>query len=484
MDWGTSITKIGTTAFKGKETQFGIKDADRLLHLSLIGKTGSGRGAFLTSMVLQDIGRGMGVVLLDSTGGVADLLLERLPEEVRSKLVYIDPSDAEYPFSWNPIEDFRALPESRGVELLTSFLISMYRLRPNELSTFFAQKLFTNPEGTTLSLYDAVTEISYRDTLFPPGSDDRNSFEKALAASQEAVETILRNGRYLAKDTLMRNVLGQRASRFSLQSLGNSSIVVVDLSRVKMFPTRFTPLVRMFAQGTRASSVVSKIPPALYLHDVVRLLSDRDLDWLFNERTIAGVISDAVHVEEDKDFREKTLARSGSVVAFAPASFDAPIIERVFFPYIGVEDFDKLDAGELAVALTIDGVRSRPFFAHCLSLPQRENVSRHDLQVFSRERYSSPRHLIDQLFIKKKPEPPKGQDPASFSSAFRSIFAKGQGGATAGGGAAPSVSAPVPQPSTPTPAKKVEQKADISTEPQEISEEELRQMLHVKPISR
>lgn len=484
MDWGTSITKIGTTAFKGKDTKFGIKDADRLLHVSLIGKTGSGRGAFLTSMLLQDMGRGMGVVLLDATGGVADLLLERLPEDVRSKLIYVDPSDAEYPFSWNPLEDLRALPESKGVELLTSYLISMYRLRPNELSTFFARKLFTYTEGTTLSLYDAVTEISYRDTVFPPGSDERNSFEKALAASQEAVETILRNGRYLAKDTLMRNVLGQRASRFSLQSLTNGSIVVVDLSRVKMFPTRFTPLVRMFAHGARAASVLSKIPPSLYLHDVIRLLSDRDLDWLFTERTIAGVISDAVHVEEDKDFREKTLSRSGSVVAFAPAPFDGPIIERVFFPYIGPEDFDKLDAGELAVALTIDGVRSRPFFAHCLQLPQRENVSRHDLQVFSRERYSSPRHVIDQMFIKKKPEPPKGQDPASFSSAFRSIFAKGQASGAAGVTGAPSAGVADPKPLASAPTKKVEQKADINTEPQEISEEELRKMLHVKPVSR
>jgi hypothetical protein len=484
MGWGTGITKIGITAFKGKETQFGIKDNDRLLHLSLIGKTGSGRAGFLTAMMLQDIERGMGAVLLDGTGNVAELLLERLSVDARSRLIYIDPSDAEYPFSWNPLDDIRALPPERSEDFLKSLLISMYRLRPNALSDYVAKKLLSLKDGTILSLYDAVTDIGYRDSIFPPDSPERAEFESAFDASPEAVETIQRNGRYLAKDTLMRNLLGQRTSKFTLQALAHGAVVVVDLSRVKMFPTRFTPLVRVFAHGARLASVVSSLPPSLYAHDVIRLLSDRDLEWFFNERSIAGVISDAVHVEEDKDFREKTLARSGSVAAFAPATYDAPIIERVFFPYIGPEDFHKLDVGELAVTLTIDGVRTRPFFAHALPVPPRENVSRHDIQVSSRERYATPRHVVDQLFVRRKTEKPKEADPAAFSSAFRSIFAKGaqDGASPAAPKIPPKITGAQPAASAPKEQAKPAEKADVNTEPQEVSEEELRKMLHVNPI--
>lgn len=483
MDWGSGITYIGTTVFKGKETRFGIKDVDRTQHVSLIGKTGSGRAGFLTSMMLQDIDRGVGVVLLDATGNVSELLLERLNDSARARLVYVDPSDAEYPFSWNPLEDFRMLPEDRARVLLAAYLVSLYRLRPSPLTDFFAQKLFTIQDGTSLSFYEAVTDPAFRDSLFPPQSPDRLAFEEHLQNSQEAVDTILRNGRYLAKDTLMRNILGQRSSKFSLQHLNEGAIVIVDLSRVRMFPTRFTPSVRLFAHGARAHSARAAQPPSVYVHDCIRAFSDRDIEWFYGERAIAGVVSDAVHVEEDKDFREKTLSRAGSAIAFSPASYDTPIVERVFFPYIGTEDFHKLDEGELAVALAIDGVRTRPFFARALSVPERQNVSRHDIQVSSRERHATPRHIIDQLFVKRRVEKPKdGTDSSSFSSAFRSIFAKGA--QDPGQQNSTSVKATsVPAEPMRAPTAKPQGKADINKEPEEISEDELKQMLHVDPIS-
>ncbi|MBX9765362.1 hypothetical protein K2X83_01850 [Patescibacteria group bacterium] len=485
MDWGNSVTYIGTTVFKGKETRFGIKDADRTAHVSVIGKTGSGRAGLLTSMMLQDISRGVGVVLLDATGNVSELLLERLDESARARLMYVDPSDAEYPFSWNPLEDLRALPKERAEELLTSYLISLYRLRPNTLTDFFAKRLLTETSGTFLYLYDAVTDLAFRDTLFPPQSPERAEFEEHLKNSQEAVETIQRNGRYLAKDTLMRNILGQRNSKFTLQALSDGAIVVVDLSRIRMFPTRFTPSVRLFAHGARINAAAALRPPAVYVHDAIRAFSDRDIEWFYTERTIAGVVSDAVHVEEDKDFREKTMARAGSAVAFSPATYDAPLIERVFFPYIGTEDFHKLDAGELAVTLTIDGVRSRPFFARALPVPERESVSRHDIQVSSRDRHATPRHIVDQLFIKRKAEKPKDpNDPSQFSSAFRSIFAKGaQNTNAATNGGSNTAPAPGVRPTIPATPTKVTAKADVNKEPEEISEDELKKMLHVDPVS-
>lgn len=481
MDWGAGITYIGNTTFKGRDVNFGIKDADRLHHISLFGKSGSGRAAFLTSMILQDVERGVGTVVLDAVGNLAELLMERLDEDARARLVYVDPSDAEYPFSWNPLEDVRALPEERGVPLLAQYFVSIYRLRPSPLTDFFAEQAFRNPQATLLSLYDTVTDVASRDTFFPPESEERSRFEEALQSSEEAVETIKRNGRYLAKDTLMRNILGQRASRFTLRSLAEGAIIIVDLSRVRMFPTRFTPSVRLFAHGARVNSVLTPTPPALYVHDCIRAFSDRDIEWFYTEKTIAGTVSDAVFVEEDKDFREKTLARAGSVIAFSPATHDMTLIERVFFPFIGTEDFHKLDTGELAVALTIDAVRSRPFFAKVLAIPPRQNVSYHDIQVASRAKHATPRHVVDQLFIRRKADKPKDAgDPGAFSSAFRSMFAKGaQGSAPAPAGALPASSA-VPA-VKPTPQVAV---ADTSKEPEEISEDELKQMLHVDKIFR
>lgn len=75
MDWGSRITYIGSTALKEKTVAFGIKDADRLRHLSVLGASGTGRAELLVKMALQDIERGAGVMLIDASGTAASLLV-------------------------------------------------------------------------------------------------------------------------------------------------------------------------------------------------------------------------------------------------------------------------------------------------------------------------------------------------------------------------------------------------------------------------
>lgn len=44
--------------FHSDERVFGIKDEDRLLHVYIIGKTGTGKSILLENMALQDLQRG------------------------------------------------------------------------------------------------------------------------------------------------------------------------------------------------------------------------------------------------------------------------------------------------------------------------------------------------------------------------------------------------------------------------------------------
>jgi hypothetical protein len=220
------------------------------------------------------------------------------------------------------------------------------------------------------------------------------------------------------------------------------------------------------------------------MHDCLRCIAEIDIEQILPERKLAFTISDAVHTAEDSGVREKALARSGSVIAFSPNNADVPLVERIFFPYIGQEDFSKLETEEIAVALSIDAVRSRPFFARAIKVPDRKNVSYHDIQVASRERYSSSRMQVDQSFVRKySPASLKGKgkdsDPGSFSDAFRSIFTKRAGDA----GAPPPKTPPAPagSPQAPVPPK-VETKADANRKAPELSEEDLRQMLYVEPM--
>ncbi len=480
MDWGDRVTYFAETAFQNAVTPFGLKDGDRLEHLFVLGKPGSGRASLLTNIALQDIERGMTVVILDASGTLSSLVLERLSLDAQEKVVYLDPSDGEHPFSWNPVGEFRALgPEA--LPALTEALASVYHVHPGRLAALAAEAILRHPGSTFLLLYDLVTDPRAREEAFEaPG---RKQFEDALALERDAASFIAEHGRYLTKDPLVRNLLGQPSSKFSLKE---GAVIVVDVSRIRMFPTRIGPLTRIFAHAAHARGIAGD-RVSLLLYECVRHISEADLEYLFPGRKVACVIAASPQTEEDRSVREKALRLSGSVVSFAPHPLDTSLIESAFYPYISPEEISGFKEDELAVALTIDSVRARPFFARALPKPKRTGISHQDIHVVSRERYTIPRLKADQIFMRPSPEPGKengnAKEPGSFSDAFRSIFAKRADGP--GAPASEQSSDPEKKPSEPSNSAPGTVRGSIplkNSPRKELSEDELRHMLHVKAI--
>lgn len=472
MDWGSGITYLGETTFKGKKVTFGVKDADRLQHVSLLGRSDAGRERLIVSALLQDAQRGLGSVLLDGSGRVSELLIERLPPDVRERLVYLDPSDAEYPFSWNPLDDYRALPEHSAPGLLADMLASVYRVPKGPLVEWAAREMLLRNDATLLLLYEAVAEPALREKLLPENRA-RSELEALVTSEPDTAEAVRQNGRYLAKDTLVRNLFGQTRSKFTFGTQREGSIFVVDLSRIRMFPTRISPVARLFAHTARAYGV-SGAPSSVMIHECLRAFSQEDIELFFAEHSFAVLLSDSARLEQDWEMRGKALVRSGTILAFSPMGDDAEEAADLFFPYVTIEDIERMELEEAVVMLSIDAVRSRPFFAKPPALPPRENVSYQDVQVASRDRYATSRHTVDQGFMRRytpSKNPQKSpEETGSFSNAFRSIFAKS---------AAPAApAAPTPPGASKTPSS-VPPKADANKKPSEIPEDELRAMLYV-----
>jgi hypothetical protein len=92
--------KIGTVRTEAMidPVDVNISEKDRLRHLYVIGKTGTGKSSLLSSMILQDILENKSAIVIDPHGDLCDDIISCVPEKCLDNIVLIDPMLSEdYP---------------------------------------------------------------------------------------------------------------------------------------------------------------------------------------------------------------------------------------------------------------------------------------------------------------------------------------------------------------------------------------------------
>jgi hypothetical protein len=424
MEWGSHITVLGTTILKDRTVNFGIKDSDRLKHVAILGQNNTVREKCMARMIFQDIERGLGTVVLDAHGTLAPYILERLGRDATDRLIYLDPADAEYPYSWNLLSDARALPAVTREKKMKDLLRYVYDPVPEELVELVTPLLLKNKNATLVSFYELITDREKRHSFFADDEPGRESFENNIQKYANAIRDFESVAQYITKDALIRNVLGQHESKFSFQDVTKDKIIIVNLEKVRMFPTRMVPLVRTFVEGTRMAGEVSTRPLALYLHDTLRYVSAAEAKDMLTGSRVACTIADASAHEENKKLREEALSRCGSIITFALNPFDKSIIENTFYPYIHADELEAIGDYEFVVALTVDNVRTQPFFGTLASEERRRVQSYQDLVAQSRKTFTTARTTVDELFQEEDDEDERPKRPGNFQDAFKAMFEK------------------------------------------------------------
>src|SRR5436190_21763431 len=98
------ITPFGITNYRDIRNRFGIKQKNRRGHMYIVGKTGTGKSTLIQNMASHDIEAGYGLALIDPHGDLADEILDSVPSARVNDVIYLNPSDLEYPVAFNPLE--------------------------------------------------------------------------------------------------------------------------------------------------------------------------------------------------------------------------------------------------------------------------------------------------------------------------------------------------------------------------------------------
>ena len=169
------LTRFARVDFRSDERVFGIKDEDRLLHMYVIGKTGTGKSTLMENMALQDLERGNGFALIDPHGDLVARIAARIPESRRDDIIYLDATDPNQPFGYNPLrhvrEDRIALAASGMMDVFKKMWPDAWGVRMEHILRNVLMALLEQPDAT---LHDVLRIFSDKEFRRSVGRSLRN----------------------------------------------------------------------------------------------------------------------------------------------------------------------------------------------------------------------------------------------------------------------------------------------------------------------
>ncbi|NBD73782.1 type IV secretion system DNA-binding domain-containing protein [Patescibacteria group bacterium] len=464
------VTYFAQTDARGKRVPFGIKREDRSRHMYVIGKTGMGKSTLLENLAIQDIQRGEGLTFIDPHGGTAEKLLEYVPEERVKDVVYFAPFDLSYPISFNVLENVE--PDKRHL-VINGLMATFEKIWVDAWSARMAYILQNTiaallewPDATLLGVNRMYTDKEFRkqvvDNVTDPSVksfwvEEFAKYTDRFAA--EATPAIQNKIGQFASNALIRNIIGQPQSSFSMRDImDNKKIFIVNLSKGRVGEGNANMLGSMLitklylAAMSRADASASEmrdLPPHYLYVDEFQSFANRSFADILSEARkykLALTIAHQYIEQMEEEVRAAVFGNVGTMITFRVGSYDAEVLEKEFAPIFTMTDIVNLGRFQIYLKLMIDGVASAPFSATTLPGPDEPADSFKTRAIAaSRAQYSRPRseveaeisswhgHDVGEMPLENPPARPARKKPASNQSSppregLREMLTKATGG--------------------------------------------------------
>lgn len=153
---------IGDAYYRNGARPFSMSVPDRLLHLYLIGQTGTGKSTLIENLARQDAAAGRGFCLLDPHGDLAS----NLSSTLGTKHIYWDVADPDCPYGYNPLThvraDLRPLIASSLIDTLKKQWIDAWGARMEHLLRYAVLALLDQPQADLRDILPLFIDKDWR----------------------------------------------------------------------------------------------------------------------------------------------------------------------------------------------------------------------------------------------------------------------------------------------------------------------------------
>lgn len=338
-------------AYPDKKKKIGISQGDRRFHQYFLGRTGTGKSTALFSMIIQDTMADRGLCLIDPHGDLAESVLAFVPKKRQKDLVYLNPSDLDYPVGLNVLEN---VDESER-HLVASGLMSIFRKswadswgpRMAYLLHNSLLLLLEKPGSTLLSLARLLGDKKFRDRMVRDISDpvvnhywtkEFSAFpDKLLAEVVSPVQNKI--GAYLTNRAL-RNILGQKRSTIDLEKIVNGNgILIANLSKCRFGEDAANLLGSLLVTRIQlVAAARANIPEEqrrdfmLYADEFQSFTTESFADILAEARKyrLNLILANQYLGQLQQGIRDAVLANVGTIVVFRVGPEDAQVLAKEF----------------------------------------------------------------------------------------------------------------------------------------------------------
>ncbi len=417
------VSFIGRTnyvaALEEKKFIFGIKRVDRRRHLYIIGKSGVGKTKLLELMLRQDITYGHGLCLIDPHGDVIDAMLDYIPKERIEDVCIIDPSDTNFPASFNPLSNvdpaFKFQLTQGLIEVLQKQFGANWTPRLEHVFRFTCLALLDYPYATMRGMISMLTDRNYRQKVVEYIQDDmvKRFFAIEFADWSEKFDTdaiiplVNKLGQFLS-DPLLRNIFGQRENKIDISKLMNErKIICINLSKGRIgeenssfFGSMF--LTKIKQAGMERANIPERERTDFYIYvDEFQNVVTQTFENILSEARKYGLNLTMAHQyvgQINPKIYQAVLGNTGSIISFRVGGEDAVKLKPEFDPLFGVKDMINLAVGEIYIKMTIDGESYDPFSAETLKiLPPTHPSYKEEIIEASRRKFAISKENAQKL---------------------------------------------------------------------------------------
>ncbi len=416
------VIYFGRTNYRNANRLFGIKRNDRRQHTYIVGKTGTGKSALISNMIIQDIANGEGVCVVDPHGELVEGILAKIPEERMDDVIYFNPADTDFHIGFNVLElpdpKYKHLVASGLMGIFTKIWANVWSARMEYILNNAVLALLDTPGSTLLGIPRILVDKDFRQRIVTNIQDPVvkafwiNEYEswqdkfrnEAIAPIQNKV------GQFLSTN-IVRNVVGQSKSTIDIFDMMNQGkIFLVNVSKGRIGEDNSALLGAMLITKIQLSAM-----------ERVRVPEDERVDFYlyvdefqnFATDSFAGILSEArkyrlnltlahqyigqLVTDTSTKVRDAIFGNAGTMIVFRVGAADAEFLEAEFEPEFMIQDIVNLPNYNIYLKLMVDGIASRPFSA--TTLPpfkvKSSSVAIEEIVENSRKRYARPRRVIE-----------------------------------------------------------------------------------------